>query len=173
MLKDLPLGRVKKKGWIEIGSTRMCLLDVANGYYALKREIQRLAPELEPQIFYHGGKQGGGSFAKGALDSNLVRRDQKGFQMCVEAYSLCGFGEYEILEIDYSAGKATISCSDAFEAWAVLQHKEKSREPVCHYTRGVLCSFFDILKKNTHECEERRCRAKGDRCCEFIVYAAD
>lgn len=58
MLKDLPLGRVKKKGWIEIGGTRICLLDVANGYHALRKEVQGLAPELEPPIFYNSGKRG-------------------------------------------------------------------------------------------------------------------
>jgi predicted hydrocarbon binding protein len=170
MFEDLPLGRVKKRGWIEIGATRMCLLDVANGYYALMKEVQKLAPDLRPLIFYNGGKQGGASFARGALQSDLFRRDRNGFEMCVEAYSLCGFGDFDLRDIDYQAGKATITCPDAFEAWAVLQHDETSTWAVCHYTRGVLCSFMNVLKRKAFECEETRCRAKGDKECEFIIH---
>jgi predicted hydrocarbon binding protein len=169
MIEDLALGRVRKRGWIEIGGTRMCLLDVANGYHALRKEVQTHAPHLEPLIFYNSGKKGGASFAESALESNLIHRDRQGFQMCVEAFSLCGFGDFQLLEIDYAGGKARVSCGDAFEAWAFLYHKETSREAICHYARGVLCSFMNVLKRKEFECEEVRCRAKGDEQCEFIV----
>lgn len=170
MLKDLPLGRVKKKGWIEIGGTRMCLLDVANGYYALRRQVKALAADFEPLIFYNGGKEGGASFTRSALEANLIRPEKEGFQMCLEAYSLCGFGDYQLREIDFAQGRARISCQDAFEAWAMLSHQERSHEAVCHYTRGVLCSFMEVLKGREFECQETHCKAKGDDECEFHIF---
>jgi len=92
--------------------------------------------------------------------------------MCVEAFSLCGFGDFQVKGMDYAAGRAEILCPDAFEAWAFLQQEEASQGAVCRYAWGVLCSFMDVLKRAVFECKEICCEAKGDGQCDFIVFPA-
>ena len=42
-----------------------------------------------------------------------------------------------------------------------------SKQPVCSFMRGFLSGIFGTIAEHTVHCEELRCVAKGDPCCEF------
>ncbi|MFH1116928.1 MAG: ATP-binding protein [Pseudomonadota bacterium] len=170
-LKDQRLKFVSKKGggWIDVGGTRMCLLDVSNGWLSLAEAIKLVAGEdTYKRAVFEAGRQG--TFPGTALERRFITRSPDGFREAVDTFSSAGFGSFRIEELKFSDGFARISCPDAFEAWAFLQRGKSSSVPVCHYSTGVLLSFMEqITRRSDITATERKCIAKGDDCCEFVV----
>ncbi len=170
-LKDQRLKFVSKKGggWIDVGGTRMCLLDVSNGWLSLAEAIQLVAGEdTYKRAVFEAGQRG--TFPGTALERRFITRSPDGFREAVDTFSSAGFGSFQIEELRFSDGFARISCPDAFEAWAFLRRGKSSSVPVCHYSTGVLLSFMEqISRRSDITATERKCIAKGDDQCEFVV----
>ena len=170
-LKEQILKFVSKRGrgWIDVGGTRMCLLDVSHGWLSLAEAIKIVAGEdTYKRAIFEAGQRG--TFPGTALERRILTRSPEGFREAVDTFSSAGFGSFQIEELRFSDGFARISCPDAFEAWAFLQTGKSSAAPVCHYSTGVLLSFMEqISRRNDISATERKCIAKGDDYCEFVV----
>lgn len=170
-LKGQMLKFVSKRGrgWVDVGGTRMCLLDVPSGWLSLAEAIQLFAGEdTYKRVFFEAGQRG--TFLGTALERRIITRSPEGFREAVETFSSAGFGSFHIRELKFSDGFARISCPDAFEAWAFLQTGKTSFSPVCHYSTGVLLSFMEqISRRNDITATETKCIARGDSKCEFVV----
>ncbi len=167
--RGLKFATQKRRGWIDVGGTRMCVLDVSNGWLSLAEAIQLVAGEdTYKRAVFEAGQRG--TFPGTALERRIISRTPEGFREAVETFCSAGFGSFRIEELRFSDGFARISCPDAFEAWAHLQTGKSSAVPVCHYSTGVLLSFMEqISRRNDIAATESACTAKGDAQCEFVI----
>jgi len=109
-----------RPGVLLYGGARMALLDVKDGFWGLRRQIEALVGcHLTNVVFQQAGANGGASFARafaGHGGGAQALRD------CVAAYQAAGFGQFEIDLIEWPVGRVLVRARRAFEAWAVRQH---------------------------------------------------
>lgn len=156
-------------GSLHFGEARMALLDIASGFWSIRRQMEALiGSRMTNSVLQQAGANGGASFAFsfGAVED----ASQQGqlFKNCVQAYQTAGFGQFEIMEIQWPIGRVTIRAREAFEAWMNRHHKVQSEGPACAYTAGVLVGFVNVISNRQDVvCIERHCQAVGDEACEF------
>lgn len=174
--KRLHFVNLDQRGWINVGKTRMALIDILQGFYKVSAIFRNEVGENAPYVIYQIAKEAGTSFHEPLLISGALRADAIGFREGVSAYAEAGFGDFQIQELDWEKGWARIVCPDTFEGWAYLQNHNIQKYPVCDYSRGALLSFM----WNTHrfartglsdhlDCVEISCLGRGDKVCEFII----
>ncbi|RPJ06068.1 MAG: PAS domain S-box protein, partial [Deltaproteobacteria bacterium] len=167
---------LSQRGWINVGKTRMALIDILQGFYKVSALFRNEVGENAPYVLYQIAKEAGTSFHEPLLVSGALSADATGFKAGVHAYAEAGFGDFQIQDLRWKKGWARILCSDTFEGWAYLQKRNIQNYPVCDYTRGALLSFM----WNTHrfaqtglsdhlDCVEISCLGRGDKVCEFII----
>ncbi|HSB05665.1 MAG TPA: 4-vinyl reductase, partial [Thermodesulfobacteriota bacterium] len=159
----------KERGWIDVGGTRMCLLDIPGGWLNLGTSIILFAGEdTYRRVLFEAGLSE--TFSKKALKKGILDKTSKGFIDAVTTYSEAGFGDFVIKELRFQEGYAQVTCRNSFEGWAFLSNKRFFESPVCYYSAGVLLSFMqNILSRNDLVSAETKCIAKGDDECEFVV----
>ena len=160
----------KDKGWVDIGGTRMCLLDILGGWFNIGLSITHLAGKnTAKRVFFEAGCSG--TFLATALEKGFLNKTDSGFCDAVETFSEAGFGNFIIRELSFQEGYARITCCNTFEGWTYLMNNKKfSESPECYYSTGVLLSFMrHILGKKELVAAETKCIAKGDSKCEFVI----
>jgi len=88
-------------------------------------------------------------------------------QALTKLYSAYGWGRMRIEPFDIAAKEFKVIIEDNFE----VEGYERSDEPVCHFTRGILCGAVSVMWRDEYEFEVREisCKAQGKAFCEFIV----
>lgn len=159
------------RSWLHVSAARTALLDIAGGFYSLRRAIEALAgEEVADSTLHAAGREGGRSVGAAMLESGEIQGDETGFRRLVEIYAASGFGAFQIAELDVAAATATISSSDAFEGWAYRHNNQVSAKPVCAYSAGVLAAFMCLVTgRSDITCAESRCVACGDDACLFRI----
>ncbi len=162
------------KKWVLVSSTRTALLDIAGGFYRLRREIEALAGvDVAERSLYAAGCEGGRSVFASMRANGELSPDEAGFGKGVETYSEAGFGQFSVVDLDVAAARASFSCPDAFESWAFEQNRVSSDRPVCAYSAGVLAALMGLITgREDVACDETACVAKGDPLCQFEVMPA-
>jgi len=151
---------------------RMCLIDVETSFHGLRKSVEGVVGDAAAIMFYDSGLRGGVHYAEALIKHRVMTADEAGYRQSIEEYSVGGFGAYEIRELDFAAGRATIACKDpmAFEAHAALANGEHRAQPVCDFSRGVLVG---LLCGFTHRRDlggfEETCRAAGSAECLFRI----
>ncbi len=163
-----------KKNWLQVGSARTVLLDVAGGFYRLRREIEALAgADVAERSLYAAGIEGGRSVIGAMVANGEIGKDEAGFRAAIEAYTRSGFGQFRVAELDLAKRHAQITCPDAFESWAFQQNNVRSDRPICSYSAGVLASIMGLISgRDDIACDEVRCVERGDAVCLFNVLPA-
>jgi signal transduction histidine kinase/predicted hydrocarbon binding protein len=162
----------EQPGVLRFGGARMALLEVREGFWGLRRQMEGLVGRrLTDTVLQQAGANGGASFARAFVDQI---GDAQGLRDCIAAYEAAGFGQFEIQVLEWPIGRALIRAREAFEAWAVQQHGQSPELPVCAYTAGVLTGFVNVLA-NRHDvvCIERACQAQGAEACLFELLPAE
>jgi PAS domain S-box-containing protein len=165
-----------RRGWINVGKTRMALIDIFQGIYKISTVFRNKVGENAPYVIYQIAKEAATSFHESLLEEGSLKSDGTGFEAGVNAISEAGFGDFQIQELDWERGWARILSRDSFEGWAYLQNQNIQNYPVCDYSRGALLS----LMRNTHRfagtglsdylnCAEISCIGRGNEFCEFII----
>ncbi len=159
----------KARGWIDVGGTRMCLLDIPGGWLNLGTSIILFAGEdTYRRVLFEAGLSE--TFSKKALNKGILDKTSKGLIDAVTTYSEAGFGDFVIKELGFREGYAQVTCRNSFEGWAFLSNKRFFESPVCYYSAGVLLSFMqNISNRNDLVSVETKCIAKGDEECEFVI----
>ncbi len=167
--KLLKFSSRKGRGWIDVGRTRMCLLDIPGGWLSLLRSTTLFAGEdTSKRVLFEAGL--GETFSTDALEAGFLSETPQGFIDAVDTYSEAGFGNFVVRELRFSQGYARITCDDAFEAWALLRKEKGVDSKVCFYSTGVLLSFMRQLTGKTDlVADEIRCMGRGDDECEFAI----
>ena len=88
----------KERGWIDVGGTRMCLLDIPGGWLNLGTSIILFAGEdTYRRVLFEAGLSE--TFSEKALKKGILDKTSKGFIDAVTTYSEAGFGDFVIKEL--------------------------------------------------------------------------
>jgi two-component system nitrate/nitrite sensor histidine kinase NarX len=160
-------------GYLQLGSARMALLDIEAGFWSIRRQMEALIGEnLTNAVLQQAGANGGASFAKTFQGQSGLKKSAA-FTVCLNAYQLAGFGQFEIISMEWPLGRLQIRASHAFEAWMYQQQNEKTDIPICAYSAGVFVGFVNIIgERQDVVCIEHACQAKGDEACLFELLPA-
>ena len=155
-------------GILHFGGSRMALLDIEAGFWGLRRQIEALIGErLASSVLEQAGANGGASFARSFARQSGGDKAAI-FSACIAAYQSAGFGEFEIISMEWPIGRICIRASDAFEAWMYRQQGDVPNGPICAYSAGVFVGFVNILAERLDVvCIEHSCQARGDDACLF------
>jgi PAS domain-containing protein len=170
----------EQPGVLRFGGARMALLDVKDGFWGLRRQMEALVgPRLTDAVLQQAGANGGASFARAFAGS---AGDAQALRDCIAAYQAAGFGQFHVEVLDWffddaqdkPAGRVLIRAHKTFEAWAMQQHDQSPESPVCAYTAGVLVGFVNVLAgRHDVVCIERACQAQGAEACLFELLPAE
>jgi predicted hydrocarbon binding protein len=83
-------------------------------------------------------------------------------------FELYGLGKMNIISLDNKAKKASIEIKDSTIAYAQLK-KGKTKKSVCTITAGILAGIFSYVFEKDVDCIEKKCKAKGDDSCLFVI----
>lgn len=158
----------RSAGFLELGGARMALMDIRDGFWGIRRQIEALiGSQLASAVLQQAGANGGASFAR-SFAKNAEISSSAAFTACVHAYQIAGFGRFEIIAMDWENNRISIRAAETFEAWMHLQHAAETVVPVCAYSAGVFVGFINVLsRKQEMVCVEHTCRARGDTACTF------
>lgn len=161
----------EQPGVLRFGGARMALLDVKDGFWGLRRQVEALVGRhLTDTVFQQAGANGGASFAHAFVGQ---AGDAQALCDCIAAYQAAGFGQFEIEVLDWPIGRVLVRAHEAFEAWTMEQHGQVHESPVCAYTAGVLVGFVNVLAgRHDIVCVERACQAQGADHCLFELLPA-
>ena len=85
-------------GLLRFGGARMALLDVKDGFWGLRRQVEALVGRrLTDTVFQQAGVNGGASFARSFVGT---ASDEQALRDCIAAYQAAGFGQFEIEVLD-------------------------------------------------------------------------
>jgi len=170
----------ERPGVLAFGGVRMAMLDIAAGFWGLRRQMEALAgPRLTDAVLQQAGANGGASFARAFASQ---KGNAQALRDCIAAYQAAGFGQFEIEALDWpfgfaqgrSTGRVLVRAQEAFEAWTVQQYSQSPKSPVCAYTAGVLVGFVNALAgRQDVVCIERTCQAQGAESCLFELLPAE
>ena len=81
-------------GVLRFGGARMALLDVKDGFWGLRRQIEALVGRrLADMVLQQAGANGGASFARAFAGE---AGDAQALRDCIAAYQAAGFGLFEV-----------------------------------------------------------------------------
>ncbi|WP_300463910.1 hypothetical protein, partial [Desulfobacula sp.] len=110
----------KKRGWLDLAGTRMCMLDISGGWLDLWRSISLFVGEdTAKRVFFEAGLAE--IFSRTALKKGILNHTAESFKAAVDTYSEAGFGDFQIKALSFKKGYARITCPDTFEGWAFLK----------------------------------------------------
>ncbi len=163
----------EQSGVLQFGGARMALLDIEAGFWGLRRQIEALIGErLASSVLQQAGANGGASFAKSFGEQSEIEKAAV-FSACIEAYQKAGFGQFEIMALEWPLGRIQIRGRSTFEAWMYQQHGDVPDTPICAYSTGVFVGFVNILgDRQDVVCIEHTCQARGDEACLFELLPA-
>ena len=178
--KPIDIVYYRKKGWLNVGRTRMVMFDLLQGFYILQKVIKREVGENASYLIFQAGIKGGLSFLEPMLQSGRIQPGPQGFADGLSVFTDGGFGYFKIEEMNWDAGWAKIICESSVEGWISYRKRSKARKPVCHYSRGIILGFMQVTHRyagteleNALDCVEISCLATGDGRCEFIIGTRD
>ena len=91
-----------------------------------------------------------------------------------------GYGKYagwignsEITHDSHNPVFVRVVMDNTFESAYYVDENIKTSEPVCHFMTGIVAGAYMALHGKEVIAREVKCRAKGDKYCEFIVTAPE
>jgi predicted hydrocarbon binding protein len=91
----------------------------------------------------------------------MFRKGDPAIEMGREVLKFAGWGDNRFEEITEDGGRVILKTVTSPIASEYLKSKGKSREPVCHYLRGVLAGVVESIFKDEYIARETSCRACG------------
>jgi len=101
--------------------------------------------------------------------SRKVGKNKEGVVRTLQSlFELYGLGKMEITDLNNKDHRATIIVGSSSVAIEQLK-KSKSKAAMCAVTAGILAGIFSYVFNEDVDCFEKKCLAKGDEFCLFIV----
>lgn len=180
MKEQIPSGNVdhlpdfSTAGRISFGGSRMVLLDVKNGYWSIRKQLEALVGiELVRIILNRAGVNVGAGFAHEYCARYPDQPARESLESCLRSFQNAGFGKYQCKDFDFPPGTIRIDARDTFESWMMLQHEDNPTSPACSFTAGILEGFVNVIvKRKDIVCAQRSCQALGDPVCTFELLTA-
>lgn len=164
-----------ENGTYEFAGKRAMIVDVAGGFYSLKKVLRSEIGFIEKDFMFKAGMDGAIEYFSG-MEPNLINRQpREAIELMLEQYSLRGYGDFKLRRVDVERRIVEISCSNTVEAWAFQANKDLQREGVCSYLSGVLATIARMALQEPagHDSDlntvETECIAQGKKECRFTV----
>ncbi len=87
-------------------------------------------------------------------------------RLFLDFYQASGLGRIKVVEWGLPQREAIIRVYDNWESWAVRGLRDR---PYCFFTRGIFAGMFTELYDMEIVADERKCIARGDSFCEFVL----
>ena len=170
----------RKKGWLNVGGTRMILFDILQGFSTLRKVIKREVGANDSYLVFQAGIKGGFSFLEPMIRVGRMSPGPEGFAIGISVFTNGGFGDFEIKEMDWQNGWARITCDSSVEGWIYSRKRSRVNRPACDYSRGIILGFMQVTHRYANtglneklDCVEISCLAQGQRQCEFLIGTQD
>jgi signal transduction histidine kinase/predicted hydrocarbon binding protein len=167
---------IPELGQLEVGLSRMCLLDITGGFLTLREGLWNEVGIRARDIFYGAGIEGAKSFLEKLIEAKQITPDESGLKEALAEYSSAGFGVYSLIECDLQNGYIKVLGSNCFEAWGHKEKKLLDHDTVCDYSRGVIAGFMMVIESFVNPevakdlyCVENKCSVKNHEFCSFVV----
>ena len=134
----------------------------------INRALFRTLGHAASVILYPAGYEAGASTFDFIRETWLPKNEAEFIKSVQEYFRLAGICSDCEIALDRDASRLSARIEDAFEA---AERDRESREPVCHFLRGLLASLAsDLLAIPNIVCEEKACRAAGGSACVFVAH---
>ncbi|HEX5324578.1 MAG TPA: diguanylate cyclase [Capsulimonadaceae bacterium] len=176
-----PLIALRKPGWIELGTSRICVLEGLGGYHSLREQIaQEVGADSEADICQRAGFASAERLITAGLSGGQLTPDAAGFRQAVSLFGSAGYGSFEVQEVRFNEGWARVTSRDSFEGW-VYREQGTRTGTACDMTRGMMAGIMYFLRSASGEetleeagidpigCVETNCIANGEETCTFVV----
>jgi predicted hydrocarbon binding protein len=101
--------------------------------------------------------------------SKRIGKDEEGIIKTLQGlFELYGLGSMQIVNLDNKNKQATINIRNSSVALEQLKRK-KVKYTACTIIEGILAGMFSYIFNKDVDCVERKCMAKGDEACMFVV----
>jgi predicted hydrocarbon binding protein len=169
-----------KEGKVEILGSRYIMLNASDLWrlqetdetktYAVLKDVSKgnLKEMIEHAKVYKGLKD---ESLKNIADlsKRIGKSDEGVISTLQNLFELYGLGKMNITNLDNKNKQASILLSDSTIAKEQIKQSGKSKVPVCTVTKGILAGIFSYLFKHDVDCFEKKCMAKGDDMCAFVI----
>lgn len=158
-----------RRGEVWTAGERVVFFPV-RGYQLMLNEIHAASPDLVRHIVYRSGFVLGERIARQV--SELYPDPRDGLFVLLEDLARCGFGTFELRELNLETGHAMVRGHNLFEA-ELAPELAFARSPRCvdTYCAGRLAGYLTAILQRPATCEEILCEARGDPHCQFAVTA--
>jgi predicted hydrocarbon binding protein len=107
------------------------------------------------------GKRAGEHFAGTLLKEGL---EKKALKYALEVFLTNGGWGKARARVNFQKREAVVRIRNS-----VTTRQTKANEPVCHFIRGYIAGFSNVMFGSNAECVETKCTATGYSFCEFRV----
>ncbi len=161
-----------KDGALRLGPARVVLM-TEQAYIFLLRVLHEQAPQILKYAFYDMGYRAGEQVIE-AVGGFETQDPEQLFRYCVETYRQAGYGEIEVVSVDFDKPEAMLRGRNLFEAGLVGEAGiYRTPRTADHYSRGMFAGFMSTLLGREVVCEEMACQFRGDEACEFVILPFD
>ena len=113
---------------------------------------------------YEFSKEGGKALSKEGI--HIAKNEKFLLSFLQKFVPVGGWGLIDVTKDDWKAKEFIFTISNS----SFPKIYGKSKEPVCHITRGLFAGSAGIaLKDDSIECIETKCTSKGDKVCRFEI----
>ncbi len=114
-------------------------------------------------LIYHSSKHGSKNYIRNIIH-RLGYRGEKAIDFAGELASIGGWGRITVAHFDSEKKVAKIivdSCP--------FKTEKPSKEPVCHFSRGMFAGAASVIWNEDVDCIETTCSSMGDPYCVFVI----
>ena len=151
---------VFEKGRIQIFRRYSSLLP-SDSFVNIQKELEKMNKE---NIIYFSGKESGRLWFIG-MNKDFKIKEHEVIKWGSDIVTLAGWGEAVPKKQDMQNKTVVFNLNNSI----VAKFYGKSKYPVDHLFRGLLCGAMCVIFNTDVEAVETACKAKGDRTCEFVV----
>ncbi len=139
-------------------------------YAFLVLAIKEYAPHIMKAVLFDAGYRSSEIVARNARDS-YSENPVEALNSLFGEFRNLGLGSPELVSLDPAEGHAVIRCHNSIEV-AIAREYPLYRTPrvVCDMLRGKFSAYLSVVLERPIICEEMRCAAMGEECCEFHAF---
>jgi predicted hydrocarbon binding protein len=102
------------------------------------------------------------------LSKKIGKGDEGVISTLQMLFDLYGLGKMRIDDLNNDKKNALVTINQSTLALERLK-EGKTKSPICALTAGMLAGMFSYFFEKDVECVEKKCLARGDENCEFII----
>ncbi len=154
------------EAWIRIFRKGVRVIIIRAGTFVnMQKDVEECFGEQARAMLYSAGVRAGKESARILLDE-WEERGMDFLKRLSEFYCSEGVGWFKIkkIKIDPQKQSGCIQIEQSF----IAEEYGPSDRPVCDFLSGYFAGILEKIFGGQFSCNETKCVAKGDSCCEFM-----